>query len=571
MPTVTIDGVQYEAQAGQTIIQVALEHGIDIPHFCWHPGLSVAGNCRMCIVDVEKIPKPSIACATTIADGMVVHTQNEKALKAREDVMEFLLINHPLDCPICDEAGQCKLQDYAFNHSRGESRFEETKNHKDKRVAFGPNVMFDGERCISCSRCIRFSQEVAEQPVLTFVQRGDHVTIQTFPGTQFDNPYSMNVIDICPVGALTSRDFRFKARPWDMSFTETVCAGCARGCSIRVGVRNNEILRLEPRPNPNVNDFWMCDPGRLETYPHVNAEDRVSGAYIRTNGSIQQVSIHDGVHAIASGLKKFKPEEIAFVASAFATLEDNYIFLEAAKQRGAKHVGYFEAVSGEDARLLMRADKAPNAYSLGLLGIKPFGSDIESQIASGKIKAVYALEDDFFSRTHHLQHAFSKLEFFACHATNMTATVKAAHVILPAATWAEKEGVLINFEGWAQKLSPAVATAHVVRGFDHLAQSRLDKFGTPFDKWAQSNKRDAQESWRLAQEVAKALGGKSDHRYTEDVFEAVAHHYPQLKGLTYDLLGSLGRPLNGIDKPFKESSYREVYQLDTIDEIPVLS
>jgi NADH-quinone oxidoreductase subunit G len=570
MPTVTIDGVQYEGQAGQSVIQVALDNGIDVPHFCWHPGLSVAGNCRMCIVDVEKIPKPSIACGTTIADGMVVHTQNEKALKAREDVMEFLLINHPLDCPICDEAGQCKLQDYAFNHSRGESRFEEIKNHKDKRVPFGPNVLFDGERCISCSRCIRFSEEIADQPVLTFVQRGDHVTIQTFPGTEFDNPYSMNVIDICPVGALTSRDFRFKARAWDMSFTETVCAGCARGCSMRVGARNNEILRLEPRPNPNVNEFWMCDAGRLETYPSVNAEDRISGAHVLANGTRTAVSIHDAVEQIAASLKHFKPEEIAFVASPFATLEDNFMFLEAAKQRGAKHVGYFEAVSGEDAKLLIRADKSPNAYSLGILGVKPFGSDFESQVASATIKAVYALEDDFFSRTH-LHHAFSRLEFFACHARNMTPTASAAHVMLPAASWAEKEGVFINFEGWAQKLVPAVATAHVVGGFDHLAQSRLDKFGTPFDKWSQSKKKDAMESWRLAQHVANALGAKHDYRYTEDVFEAAAHHLAELNGLSYDLLASLGRPLNGIDKPFKESIYREVYQIDTLDEIPELS
>ncbi len=570
MPKVTIDGIEYEAQAGQTVIQVALENGIDVPHFCWHPGLSVAGNCRMCIVDVEKIPKPSIACATTVADGMVVHTQNEKALKAREDVMEFLLINHPLDCPICDEAGQCKLQDYAFNHSRGESRFEETKNHKEKRYPFGPNVLFDGERCISCSRCIRFGQEVADQPVLTFVQRGDHVTIRPFPGTEFDNPYSMNVIDICPVGALTSRDFRFKARPWDMSFTETVCNGCARGCSIRAGVRNNEILRLEPRPNPNVNDFWMCDSGRLETYPFVNAEDRVSGAFISNGSSMQPATISAAVEHIAAALKKFKADEVAFVASAYATLEDNLVFNEAAKQKGSKHIGYIEHLVGHDEKLLIRADKTPNAYSLKVLGIKPFAEDLASMIASGKIKAVYALEDNFLADAT-LKAAFGKLSFFACHATNMTETAKAANVILPAATWAEKEGVVINFEGWAQKLTPAVATTHVVRGFDHLSQSRLDRFGTKFDRWAQGRKVEAEESWRLAQAVANALGAKLDHRYTEDVFESASGKHNELKGLSYDKLGALGRPLNGIDKPYKESSYREVYQLDTLDVLPVLS
>ncbi len=568
MPKVTIDGIEYDALAGQTVIQVALEHGLDVPHFCWHPGLSVAGNCRMCIVDVEKIPKPSIACATTIADGMVVHTQNEKSVKAREDVMEFLLVNHPLDCPICDEAGQCKLQDYAFNHSRGESRFEETKNHKDKRVPFGPNVLFDGERCISCSRCIRFGQEIADQPVLTFVQRGDHVTIQPFPGTEFDNPYSMNIIDICPVGALTSRDFRFKARPWDMSFTETVCNGCAEGCSIRVGARNNEILRLEPRPNPNVNDFWMCDEGRLETYPPVNADDRISGAMHKIGANHQQVELHNAVELIASSLKKYKAEEIAFVASPYATLEDNVVFLEAAKQKGAKHIGYFEHIVGEDAKLLIKADKTPNAYSMKVLGVTAFSDDFISAIALGKIKAVYALEDNFFA-DHTL--SFEKVEFFACHATNMTATAKRADVILPAATWAEKEGTIINFEGWAQKLNPAITTSHVNRAFNQMSQSRLDRFGTQFDRWAQGRKVDALESWQLAQWVANSLGAKLDLRYSEDVFEKAVGKYPELKGLSYDFIGSLGRPLNGIDKPFKESIYREVYQLDTFDDAPVIS
>jgi NADH-quinone oxidoreductase subunit G len=566
MPKVTIDGKEFEAQAGQTVIQVALENGIDIPHFCWHPALTVAGNCRMCLVDVEKIPKPSIACATTVSEGMVVHTQNEKSLKAREDVMEFLLVNHPLDCPICDEAGQCKLQDYAFNHSRGESRFEEEKTHKDKRVPFGPNVLFDGERCISCSRCIRYGQEIADQPVLTFVQRGDHVTIQPFPGTQFDNDYSMNVIDICPVGALTSRDFRFKARSWEMSFTETVCPSCARGCSMRVGARNNEIMRLEPRPNPNVNNFWMCDEGRLESYPPVNAEDRISGAWI--NG--ESATLTDAVAKIATELKKYKAEEIVFVASAAATLEDNMVFLEAAKQKGAKYIGYFEHIVGnDDPKLLIRADKNPNAYSMKILGIKPFGDDFTSALSSGKIKAVYALEDRMFAQT---PLATAKLEFFAGHLTNTshapTASYKSS-VVLPAASWAEKEGVLINFEGWAQKLSPAIETTHVVRGFDNLSQSRLDRFGSPFDRWANGSRRDAQESWRLAQDVANALGAKLDYRYTEDVFEAAASKHQELKGLSYDVLGSLGRALNGIDKPFKESFYREVYQLDTVDIIPL--
>src|SRR6187431_3247284 len=232
MAKVTIDGISIDVPEGTTILQAARMIGGPIvpPAMCYYTSLKTSGGyCRTCIVNVTKgsekdprpMPKPVPSCRQTIMDGMEVQGITSPALmEARKGVVEFLLINHPLDCPICDEAGQCKLQDYAFTNSRGESRFEEVKTHKDKRVAFGPNVLFDGERCISCSRCIRFGEEIAEQPILSFVHRGDHVTIEPFPGTQLDNPVSMNVIDICPVGALTSRDFRFKARAWDMSFTD---------------------------------------------------------------------------------------------------------------------------------------------------------------------------------------------------------------------------------------------------------------------------------------------------------------------------------------------------------------
>jgi len=566
MPKVTIDGKEFEAQQGQTVIQVALENGIDIPHFCWHPALTVAGNCRMCLVDVEKIPKLSIACSTTVSEGMVVHTQNEKSLKGREDVMEFLLINHPLDCPICDEAGQCKLQDYAFSHSRGVSRFEEEKTHKDKRIPFGPNVLFDGERCISCSRCIRFGEEIADQPVLTFIQRGDHVTIEPYPGMELDNPVSMNVIDICPVGALTSRDFRFKARPWDMSFTETVCPHCARGCNIRTGVRDNQILRLEPRPNPNVNNYWMCDMGRLESYPSVNAETRISGAWARKTGTLEQITIEDAIKAIVNALKIYKTDEIIFIASPFATIEDNFIFLEVAKQV-TKNIGYFSNYIGEDAKLLIRSDRTPNAYGLKLLGIKEFGKDFADELKTGKIKAIYALEDDFLSRN---TLSLDKVEFFACHATNTSQTTERANVILPASSWAEKEGVIINFEGWAQKLKPAVATSHNVRNLDHMNQSRLDRFGSKFDRWAQHKKNDVYESWRLAEMVGTGIGIKSNHLYTEDVFETAAASVAGLKNLSYEKIGMMGHPVAGIEKEIKKSFYREVYQLNTLDYAEVV-
>ncbi len=577
MPKITIDGNEYEAQAGQTIIQVALEHGMDIPHFCWHPALTVAGNCRMCLVEVEKMPKLQIACATPIAEGMVVKSLSEPATKGREDIMEFLLINHPLDCPICDEAGQCKLQDYAFDHSRGISRFVEEKVHKDKRVALGPQVLFDAERCISCSRCIRFADEIAQQPVLTFVNRGDHVTIVSNPEEGFDNNMSMNVIDICPVGALTSRDFRFKARVWDMSFTDSVCPGCSRGCSIRVGVRNNEILRLEPRNNPNVNGYWMCDHGRLNAYPPVN-ENRIDGPRMKDANGLQQPTDYDAAaRKIAQELSKYHKNEVLILGSAYATVEDNYAMAKLAKEKFGKHsIPFIPHFVGQDERLLLKADRTPNAFGATFTGCvadehyQHIHGEREAEMTvlellrARKIKAVFALADDFLADPQLLE-AFEDVEFFACHASNESVTSRRADVVFPASQWAERDGVIVNFEGWAQQMRPAVTTEYYMRGRDQLHMSRLDRFGSPYDKWARSSKRDAREGWRLVQFVANALGMNWKYLHTEDVFDEIAELVPEFKGMSYETLGDLGHPVSDgrVARVTQQPIYREVYQSES--------
>jgi NADH-quinone oxidoreductase subunit G len=299
MPTLTVDGKLIDFTQGQTVIEAAKNAGIVIPHFCWHPSLSVSGNCRVCLVEIEKMPKLAIACSTYATEGMVVQTYSPKALEARNAVMEFILINHPLDCPICDEAGECKLQEYAYAHGKGESRFEEIKVRKEKRVQLGPNIKFDGDRCIMCSRCIRFSDEIAKQNQLTFVKRGDNVSIETFPGESFYNPYTLNTTDICPVGALTNQDFRFKSRVWEMSRTPSICVGCSRGCNSEIWVRNNEVLRLTPRQNDNVNSYWMCDNGRLNTFGNIHADTRIECAYVRKEGQLKEVSFEEAVSVAA--------------------------------------------------------------------------------------------------------------------------------------------------------------------------------------------------------------------------------------------------------------------------------
>lgn len=554
MPTITIDGKSFECQSGRTIIEVALENGIDIPHFCYHPALSVSGNCRMCLVEIEKLPKLAIACSTLVADGQVVHTINERSVKARESVMEFLLINHPLDCPICDEAGQCKLQDYAFQHGRGESRFVEEKVHKDKRVPFGPDVLFDAERCISCSRCIRFSDEIAEQPVLTFVNRGDHVTIETFPGTQLDNPYSMNVIDICPVGALTSRDFRFRARVWDMSFNDTICPGCARGCNIQAGVRNNEILRLEPRTNIKVNEYWMCDQGRLGEYRYVN-ENRVVRPLVKRDGVQYETGWDEATLAASGLLKGIKPNEIAFIGSPFMSVEENYALAKFAREViGASSIdmaAYIEPEFADDK--LRRADRTPNTRGAREVGIGPDKSGLNisaivDAIASGRIRALYVL-DQSLPVSDEIAEALSGLDALIVHAWNHTPIAALADVVFANSSYAEKEGVFVNGDGIVQHFMPAVVTQENERLMG-MKMSRLDKFGAYNDKWTHGDRRDCKPGWQIIRDLARQMGTKWDYAWSEDVFDEIASRFPMFRSMTYAMLeSSAGVELGKGDRP----------------------
>lgn len=554
MPKIKIDGKEIEFKQGQTIIEAAKDHGIEIAHFCWHPKLSVSGNCRMCLVEVEKMPKLVIACATTAADGMVVRTQSDKSLAARNAVMEFFLINHPLDCPICDEAGECKLQDYTYKHSVGESRFVEEKVKKGKRIQIGPYVMFDADRCIMCSRCIRFCDEIAKDPELTFTKRGDRVFLTTYPGEKLDNLYSMNVVDICPVGALTNSDFRFKSRVWEMSLTNSVCTGCARGCNIELWVRNNEVLRLVPKYNEDVNSYWMCDHGRVNTFKFVNAKDRVDGPHIRVEGNLVRVGWDEAYAEAASRLKGFSKDEIAVLGSAFATVEDNYAAAKFAKSvLGTGNLDFVKHVDpafGDD--ILRKNDITPNSFGAELAGVKPSknGNDfngIIKGIKEGKIKALYILEDDIIAANTELESVFAKLDLLIAHATNFNKTTVLADIVFPASTYAEKNGTFVNFSGRVQRIRPAVATLDVDRALEGMSMSRWDKFGTKFDRWAQGKHFDARASWKILVGLASALGQKMKYGMAEEVFLDLAANTNPFNGLDYDTLGELGVQLNNLN------------------------
>lgn len=545
MPKIIIDGKEIEFKPGQTIIEAARDSKIDIPHFCWHPKLSVSGNCRVCLVEVEQMPKLVIACATLASEGMVVHTKSQRALEARNAVMEFLLINHPLDCPICDEAGECKLQEYAYAHGKGESRFEEMKVRKEKRIQLGPYIKFDAERCILCSRCIRFTDEIAKSHQLTFVKRGDRVTITTFPGESFDNPYTLNTTDICPVGALTNQDFRFKARVWEMSKTNSVCIGCARGCNIEIWVRNNQILRLTPRYNEDVNSYWMCDNGRLNTFKHVNSDTRIDGTFIKKNGTLTKVSWEEAINETAIKLKNYKNTEIVFIGSAYSTCEDNFVLLKLAKTLGIQKVFFAKHIKeGDQDEILIREDKTPNKLGAELVGLTSLDENIIDGIIEDvrerKIKVLYVVEDDLIQISNEFKDIIENLDLLIVHATNKNETAELADILFPAATYAEKHGTFVNFQGRIQRIRPAVATVELDRALDGMSMSRWDKFGTPFDRWMQGKKYDAKPSWKILTLLLNKLGLKLRYEMAEQVFEDIANTIDAFKDLNYVVIGENG-------------------------------
>ena len=554
MITVTIDGIPIQTEPTKTIIDAAFENGIYVPHFCWHPALSISGNCRMCLVEVEKMPKQVIACSTLCTEGMVVHVNSEKAVHARNAVMEFILINHPLDCPICDEAGECKLQDYGYKYSVGESRFDEEKNHKRKRDPLGPHVMFDAERCISCSRCIRFCEDIAGYPQLTFVNRGDRVTIETFPGKTLDHPYSMNVIDICPVGALTSVDFRFKARAWDMAHTESICPGCSRGCNMKLWTRQNTILRATPRENQEVNGFWLCDDGRLNSWRHVHAPTRLMQPLRRSGNSLHPAGWDDVIGATVGRLKELSGSGIAFVGSAFNTCEDNFALarfaaaLEGFTVRDILH----HRRSDPGDKFLITGDAAPNSAGAGLAGFVPSSDTtplaaVTQGIREGRIHAVIVTDSNADVASDFIE-ALGSAAFVIAIVSHTSAVTDRAHVVLPSSTFAEVLGTFLNIDSQLQVVRPALVTRERERWAGGHQMSRLDTFGSEFDRWGKIERPDTRPVWNILTLVAQGMGFDWTYDHPEDVFDSMAASIDACRGLTYDSLGRGGVRLHG-DRP----------------------
>ncbi len=468
MPTVTIDGQRLEFAPGQSIIEVATKAGIEIPYYCWHAKLSVAANCRMCLVEVEKAPKLVPSCQTPCADGMVVRTTSEKVKETQRSVHEFLLLNHPVDCPICDQAGECKLQNYYMTVQLTKSPMREPRLKKHKREELGPYVIYDAERCIMCTRCVRFMEEVAKERQLGVFQRGNHAEIGTFPGQPLDHPYSLNVVDLCPVGALTSSVFRFKQRVWYLTRSPSICSGCAKGCNIHIDQRSSIVYRLLPRDNDAVNQCWLCDEGRL-TYTRAN-DARLTEPLMREAEAVEPLPVKKALPAAAALLQSAvqAKQPVALALSLSATCEEAFVVGKLARELcGATSVALFGYAEGVADALLKKADKNPNRAGvtavLGGLGLTVTELAPFLKALNQKQPAVALVLGHELTESEVLAKAMRAHGNVLHVAATRTALAEAARVSFPSVSFAEADGTWISGDGRMQRLMPAFAPTSEAR------------------------------------------------------------------------------------------------------------
>src|SRR5467141_262565 len=441
----TIDGAPVTVPAGTLVIEAAKQAGVLVPHYCYHPGLPVAGVCRMCLVEIEKAPKLQIACATTVTEGMVVKTQAPAAKDARQSVLEFLLINHPLDCPICDQAGECELQDFVFQEGRPGTRYGEFAKRFNPVEDFGPDVLYVPNRCILCTRCVRFMEDVAQEPVLNVSERGDRAFIGIHPEARLDHPWAGNVVDLCPVGSLLSKDFLHKARAWELDKTASICTGCSQGCNITLDTRDEVVVRVRPRPNLDINRYFICDHGRMH-YRWMNRGDRIEAPIVKKDGGLHATDWDEAFARVLAILRGASGKAVALVSPGASSEA-----LAAAKRllSGFNWTGAFQVVMGEEAPLAgipdlaLRAERAPNAKGAEQLG---YTRDYAQALATAKSAAVVLVldEPDCAVET-------DGALIYIGTVLGEDAACRRADVILPIANVAEEEGTLTNRDGREQR------------------------------------------------------------------------------------------------------------------------
>ncbi len=537
MVNIQVDGHWIQVPRGTRMIEACKLAEKEVPHYCYHPKLSSPGNCRMCLVqmgmpprpnpgeepsydengfqEISWMPRPVIACANTVGENMGIRTQGELVEKCREGVMEFLLINHPLDCPICDQAGECSLQEFSVEHGKGSSRFKEDKVKKPKNVKIGPRIRLDDERCIMCSRCIRFMDEVAEEPVLGFSERGTHTTVGVYPGRELDNNYGLNTVDLCPVGALTSNDFRFQMRTWFLKETASIDTNCGTGTNIIIWTRGNKIFRVTPRQNDEVNSCWMPDSHRL-SYTCPSHDNRLSAPLIKADGVHEETCWSNSITAAGEAIKQFEGNEIAIIASGKQTNEELFMMRTLAAELGTDLISIIPHTQESD-KMLISEDRNPNTTGAGLvLGLDDPTEKlaaIKDGISNGSIKAVIAASEDL------LDAGFSAndidaLELLISIFNTTNATAQASDIVFPGASSAEKRGSMINVTGRLQKLNAACIPPA-----------------------------DARDDWEIISDLILAITGETPEQAPlsiDQLSEILSNNIPQLEGKNLANISELG-------------------------------
>ncbi|MCX6969468.1 MAG: molybdopterin-dependent oxidoreductase [Verrucomicrobia bacterium] len=528
MINVQVDGEWKQFPKGTRLIEACMKSGKFIPHYCYHPKLSSPGNCRMCLVElgmpkmspdrkpvlgadgrpeISWGPRPAISCATEVSEGMGVKTSSPMVEECRNSVMEFLLINHPLDCPICDQAGECRLQEFSVEFGKGESRFIEEKVKKPKRVDLGERIVLDDERCIMCSRCIRFMQEIAHDDVLGFLNRGSHTTLSVYPGKRLDSNYSLNTVDICPVGALTSKDFRFKMRVWFLKETKSIDVNCGTGSNIIISSRENAVQRITPRENDAVNSCWMPDSHRLN-FHFLDSAERLKNPIVR--GEETPAKWQRALAVAAEKLKGGKPEETAIIASARMTNEELFLVGRLAKSLNIQNIDVLPRPQKGDG-FLVSDDGNPNTSGAKLLGL-----------AAGKLPSIVrGVEEGLITRLVVLgedavdcgipEAGLKSLDSLVVMGILSNKSTPHASVVLPSSAWAEKRGSMINVKGRLQRLNQAVQPPG-----------------------------QARDDWEILRDLIGLVSGASGLASIEDVFKQMAAETPALSGLTLSRIGDLG-------------------------------
>ncbi|CAN5742380.1 2Fe-2S iron-sulfur cluster-binding protein [soil metagenome] len=549
MVNVQIDGVWRQFPKGTRLIEACEQAGSYIPRYCYHKKLSSPGNCRMCLIEqgmpkmgpdrkpelgedgkpiINWMPRPQISCAQDVAEAMGVRTSSPLVEECRRGVMEFLLINHPLDCPICDQAGECRLQEFSVEYGSAESRFLENKVKKPKNVELGPRVTLDDERCILCSRCIRFCQEVAKDDVLGFIDRGSHSVLTAHPGRKLENNYSLNTVDICPVGALTSSDFRFKMRVWFLKETKSFCTSCATGCNTVIGTRENVIYRQTPRENDAVNSTWMCDYGRLN-FDYLHSDKRLLEPKIYTGEKLIPSDWQTAIKHAAAQLKHFNGWEIAMIASGRMTNEELWLTSRLARLLGVQFMDIVPR-RGEGDNILLSEDRNPNTNGARLLGItrEPGAQlpQIAQAVESGQVKALIAFKENPLEAGISSE-ALSQLPAFVLMDILENPATACATALLPCAGFAEKRGSMINGKGRLQRLNRAVMPPG-----------------------------QARDDWEILRDLIQEYSGQNSEMNSraggiyliEEVFKQMAESIREFSGLSLSKIGDQGIEVMQIDQ-----------------------